>query len=255
MLNAALVGTTLSGFAPDDWRVLERASREAGTAALYADRGTGTFMWSPVGAYVLQFITPLGLWAWRLVLFLAALAMPTWRLRLLVLVSWPFWVDIATGNLVTVIFLAAVWALHGSKIGTVAFFAVALLVPRPLLAPLALWILWRRPEWRWPFAGMLVAHGLLVVWTGLGPAWIASLAAIGPELQSFYLNLSPTRFIGWWWMIVGTPLALWLTVHGRLGWAGLAISPYIWIYYLFWAFPDTNHAHDVGPRERSALGA
>jgi hypothetical protein len=93
-----------------DWSVMERAARLAGTAELYAPRGTSTFMWSPIAAYLMQLVVPVGLAAWRLLHFAWALALPTWRLRLLVLVSWPFWLDVSTGNFLTLIFLTAVWA-------------------------------------------------------------------------------------------------------------------------------------------------
>jgi hypothetical protein len=209
---------------------------------VYTHAGTSTFVWSPVAAYVLKAIAPLGLYLWRALLVVSALALPTWRLRGLVLVSWMFWTDFTTGNLLTIIFLAAVWALRGSTVATFAFFVLVVLIPRPLLLPLALWILWKRPEWRVPFAAIFVIHVLLVIWTGLGPQWISTLIAIGPELQANAFNLGPTRLLGWWWMLIGIPLGAWLFWKGRLGWAGLAISNYVWIYYLYFALPEVNRA-------------
>lgn len=215
-----------------DWSVIERAARLAGTPELYAPSGTSTFMWSPLSAYLMQAVVPFGLTAWRLLHFAWVLALPTWRLRLLVLVSWPFWLDVSTGNFLTLIFLTAVWAYRGSRVGTFAFFALALLIPRPLLVPLGLWILWHRPEWRIPVAAMVVVNVALVAASGLGPTWVLGVLSVSSELQSFLFNVSPSRWIGNVWLLIGVPLGAWLTWKGRVGLAGLAISPYVWPYYL-----------------------
>lgn len=243
-VNVLLIYGTMVGFTHGaDWGVLEYAARHAGETMLYAERGnegSGTFVWSPIAAYPLQIVVPMGFVAWRLVLVAGALAMPTWPLRLMVLASWPFWTDIVSGNLLTLIFLSAAWALRGSKLGTVAFLTFAMLIPRPLLLPGVAWILWQRPEWRIPTAILAVAHGVLVLWTGLGPEWVHTLLTTGSGLQGFDLNLSPTRFIGYWWLVIGAPLGVWLFLRGHVGWAGLAISNYVWIYYLYFAFPQVN---------------
>lgn len=228
-----------------DWRIMNRAAELAGSPELYELRGIDTFVWSPVAAYPLKLLEPLSFNAWQAVIILAALAMPTWRLRVLVLVSWPFWHDMIFGNLLTLIFLASVYAWRGSRIGTASFFALALLIPRPLLAPMGLWILWKRPEWRWPFVGMFVLHSLLVLWSGLGGEWISTLVHVGPEFRDLPNNLGPTRHIGYSWFLIGLPVGAWLFWRGRVGWAGLAISPYIWSYYLFWVLPEVNRAGSV----------
>ena len=241
ILNVALAAGTFAGLQHGgDWAVLERAAREAGTPELYTDRNTGTFVWSPVAAYVLQAVVPMGFEWWRVVLIGSAMAMPTWPLRIGVLLSWPFWTDFTTGNLLTVIFLAAVWAWRGSRVGTAAFFALAVLIPRPLFIPMVLWIIWKRPGWRLPAVGMFTIHAVLVLWTGLGFEWIQTVLSTSAELQSIPLNLSPTRFLGYWWWVVGLPLGAWLFWRGHVGWAGLAISNYVWIYYLYWALPWVN---------------
>jgi len=43
----------------------------------------------------------------------------------------------------------------------------------------------------------------------------------------------PPAWLGSAWLLIGVPLGAWLTWRGRVGWAGLAISPY-WLmpYYL-----------------------
>lgn len=225
-----------------DWRVLELAAARAGTAALYQYDAQTTYVWSPVAAYPLQLVVPLGVTMWRALLIVAALALPTWRLRAFVLVSIPFWADMSTGNLTILLFVAAVWALRGSTVGTLAFFALALLIPRPLLVPTGLWILWKRPGWRWPVALMFVANAGLVWWTGLAGTWAETALRIGPELLPDLSNLSLSRFLGLWWLVLGIPLGAWFFFRGRVGWAGLAISPYIWPYYLYWLMPEANRA-------------
>lgn len=65
-----------------------------------------------------------------------------------------------------------------------------------------------------------------------GPNWISSLAQLGPDEIANDFNLSPSRFIGLAWLVVGVPLAAWLTLRGRLGWASLAVSPYLLPYYV-----------------------
>lgn len=233
----------------DDWRAIARAASLAGDPSLYAIDGSFTpFVWSPLAAYAVQPLVPLGLEGLRILLIASALAMPTWTLRIVVLSSWMFWTDLTTGNLLTPIFLSAVWAWRGSRIGTTAFLVGAVLIPRPLLLPMVAWIFWKRPEWRWPMLGLGVVALAGNLATGLVDEWVRTVIAVGPGLQDFTFNLSPTHLIGWWWMLVGVPLGAWLTWRGHVGWAGLAMSNYVWIYYLYWALPDVNGA------DRTRLG-
>jgi hypothetical protein len=170
ILNVGMVAATLYEFPRyADWKVIERAAGLAGTPELYDLAGTGTWVWSPLAAYAVKLIVPLGVDVWRLVLIGAALALPSWPARLVVLVSWPFWADLANGNILTVIFCAAVWTMRGSTLGTWAYLNLALLRPMPLLAPLCLWVFVRRPEWRWRIVGLTAVHLALIGWTGLGP--------------------------------------------------------------------------------------
>lgn len=98
-----------------------------------------------------------------------------------------------------------------------------------------------------PFAVAFGLHLVLVWSTGLGVTWIETVLEIGPELQGNLSNIGPSRFVGLWWLAAGIPLGAWLFSRGRLGWAGLAVSPYIWPYYLYWALPQVN----VGGRRRA----
>jgi hypothetical protein len=257
IVNAYLVAMALfvEPLRATDWNIMRRAAELAGSPQLYELRGINTFVWSPVSAYVLKLLLPISFEAWQVALVASALAMPTWRLRLIVLISWPFWHDWIFGNLLTLIFLASVYAWRGSRIGTIFFFSLALLIPRPLLAPMALWILWKRPAWRWPFVGMFLAHFALVAWSGIGPNWIEALMHLGPEFMDLSWNRGPTRLFGYWWFVAAVPLAAWLFWRGRVGWAGLAISPYVWSYYLFWVLPEVNSvpAGNTPARGRGAM--
>jgi hypothetical protein len=128
------------------------------------------------------------------------------------------------------VLLAAAWAWHGSRIGTAVYLALTLLVPRPLMLPLAAWILWQRPEWRIPTVGMAIVVVLSAVAFGYLGAWASALMQSATE-QTNQLNLGPSRFLGVWWLLIGLPLGAWLTLKGRVGWASLAVSPYLLPYY------------------------
>jgi hypothetical protein len=54
--------------------------------------------------------------------------------------------------------------------------------------------------------------------------------------------------MGQWWLVVGIPLAAWLTVRGRVGWAALAASPDWLPYYLL--MPILELATPQKPRGR-----
>ncbi len=50
------------------------------------------------------------------------------------------------GNTFTFVVVAAAFALRGSRFGALAFLALTALMPRPVQIPLALWLLWTRPD-------------------------------------------------------------------------------------------------------------
>jgi hypothetical protein len=232
-LPLAIVGASivLGGSWPSDLAIFVEASHRFGSPDLYAAAGNYAFRWHPLMALAFGPLSLIGVVGWRLLHVVAALAMPTWLLRLLVLVSWPFWWDVETGNIIVFILLAAVWALRGSRLATVVFLLLTVLVPRPLMLPVAAWLLWKRPEWRLPFAVMLVVAVTSAFATGYGPDWIGRLLSSSGEMIAPW-NLGPSRLIGFWWLLIGLPLAAWLTWRGRLGLASLAASPYLLPFYL-----------------------
>jgi hypothetical protein len=238
ILNAYLLlltdWTMLRGGDGADWSIfLEAARRAREGGELYAVEDDYAFRYSPLVAYAFAGIGVIGSLAWR-ALHVVAVASLVARDRLLAIVtllSWPFWFDVEAGNVMTFVFVAAAWALHGSSWGIGAFLALTILVPRPLMLPLAAWLLWRHPRTRIPFVVALVAHAVAALATGWGTAWLAALLDSSAEVGSA-LNFGPSRVIGLAWVPIGLALAALLARRGRLGLASLAISPY-WLPYYF----------------------
>lgn len=233
VLNVVLSVLTVANWEPTpfDWAIFTEAANRFSDGRLYEQSATYAYRYSPVLAPALAALGWIGPIAWRALHIVAALALPSWRLRVAALLSWPFWFDTSTGNVVIFMVLAAAWALRGSTAATGLFLAAAILVPRPLMFPIAAWLLWRRAEWRVPFGAMFVVHAVAVLLTGWGDEWIGVLASSADE-TGLSLNLAPSRWIGLWWMVVALPAAAWLTLRGRLGWASLLAAPYWLPYYL-----------------------
>lgn len=227
----ATVRTLLtSGFA-FDWTNFGRATQHLSDGTLYDFSGPYTFRWSPVAAWLLTFIVPIGLVAWRAAHFVALLFLRDWRLIGLALISYPFWFDVETGNILVFVAVLAVCAYRGSRLATGLYLLLFVLVPRPLMVPLALWLLWTRAGWRWPFVAAVAVHGLILVATGWLGAWVGTLVGSSSEIHAS-LNLAPSGAIGFWWVPVTLLLAAWFTLKGRLGLASVAASPYWLPYYL-----------------------
>jgi hypothetical protein len=214
-----------------DWGNFVEAGQRFGTDTLYEQDAPYAFRWSPVAAWAMGFLTLMPLWLWQ-VLHIAALPLlGSWLLAGVVFASYPFWFDVQTGNLMTFVTLAGLLALRGSRVGAGAFLVLAVLVPRPLMIPLTVWLLWHRPTTRIPFLAFFVIHAVVVIWLGYAADWFGALTDVNVELVNAY-NFGPSRFIGAWWIPIGLTLAAWLTWRGNLGLASLAISPY-WLPYYF----------------------
>jgi uncharacterized membrane protein len=249
VLNALLVANQLSiilaGYPGADFVDYQLAAKRVWEGGLYANDGGFPFRYSPVAAYL---FAPLGLLSpliWRALHVVAAAAMPTWPMRLLLLAAWPFAFDLQLGNVMTFVLLAAAWALRGNRIAALVFMAFCLLFPRPLMLPIAAWLLWRQPWLRWPAAALFIVHAGLVLASGLTGAWIGRLLSSTGEIGSVF-NIGPPAVVGPWWLLLGIPLGAWLLWRGRVGLAGLAISPYLLPYYLMVALLDLPSSRDTG---------
>jgi hypothetical protein len=255
LANAWFLGWTLyeilvAGFAQTDWRIM----RDGVIAAQpYTDT---LYRWSPLLLGPLTVITALPFAAWVLLHVAAALALPTWPMRVVVLASWPFWQGTSNGNVMAFVLLAAAWALRGNRFAQLAFLAIALLIPRPLMLPVLVWLLWRTPALRLPFLAMLAAVvGLTLAVDPRWVTWLPKLAESGGDIASSY-NVGPSRLIGAWWIPIGFVLATWLTLRGWVGTASVAISPYILPYYLLMAALDLGGpSRPQRPRANAATRA
>lgn len=241
-LNNVIV--MIRGSDPIDWFSYWQASIRVHAGGLYEDSDLGFYhyRYSPVLAYATGFLGFIGIWGWRALHVVGLALLPTWGMRIATVVSWPFWFEVNAGNLMIFVAVAGVWALRGSRVGTVAFFALALLVPRPLMLPLVLWILWKRPEWRLPFAGLFVIHLVAVLASGWADSWLMRLLAAGPEELVSEFNYAPSRLIGNAWLLVALPAAAWLTLKGWIGAASVLASPYWLPYYWLVLLLDWDRA-------------
>jgi hypothetical protein len=226
-----VIEAVLTGYYAFDWENFIQAAARLDRGGLYEFDHPYAFRWSPVAAWILGIVTLIPIWAWQ-ALHVAVLPLfRSWWLVVACLVSYPLWFDIQTGNIMIFVAVTAVWAVRGNGPATALFLALSVLVPRPLMLPLAGWLLWQRPAWRVPFALMFIGHALVVVASGYAPEWSAALLTVGPELTSDF-NFGPSALIGALWIPIGAALAVWLTWRGRLGLASLAASPY-WLPYYF----------------------
>jgi hypothetical protein len=230
--------TMLRGGAGADWTIFGDAGRRAiQGGALYASEDNYAFRYSPVLAYAFAVMSAMGPLLWRAlhVAAAASLGLRSPWLAVAVLVSWPFWFDVEAGNLMVFVLVVAVWAVSGRGWAIGAFLVLTLLAPRPLMLPVAVWLLWRYPEWRLRFAALFVAHAAAVVLTGWAVPWLGSLVASSSEMGSA-LNYGPSRLIAVAWIPIGLALAAFFTWRRRLGLASLAASPYWLPYYLLMLF-------------------
>jgi hypothetical protein len=226
-----LVEAVFTGYYAFDWEIFTHAAERLQDGTLYEVDEFFAFRWSPVAAWVLGFVTLMPLWLWQ-VLHVAVLPLlRSWWLVAACLITFPLWFDIQTGNVMIFIAVTGFWAIRGNRPAMALFLVLTLLVPRPLMVPLAAWILWTRPRTRLPFALLFAGHAVVVLASGYGMDWLAALFRVGPELTSDF-NYGPSRYIGLWWVPIGVALAVWLTFRGRLGLASLAVSPY-WLPYYF----------------------
>lgn len=237
-------GLVAQGSVAFDWRQFVVAGERfwARSPDLYAVTDLYSYRHSPVLAAMMPVIGLIGVTGIRIVTFACALALPTWPMRLLAIGSWPLAMDLQHGAFISVIVLAAAWALKGSRVGGIAFIVLALFSPRPLMVPIVVYLLWQQPWLRVPSAALFVVHGVAVLATGYADGWIGTILAATPDGLDSPFNLSPSRFIGTAWAPIGTVLAAFLTWRGHPGIAALAINPYVLPHYLLFVLLE------LGPR-------
>ena len=237
---------------PHDWGVFEQLQQRLADGSLYVHEPGYNFVWSPAAAWILAYgAVPLGFYAW-FVLHAVSLALLRDRLLItLAVCSLPLWIDAGLGNTVAFAFVAGVLALRGSRLGELAFLAFFVLIPRPVTLPLALWLLWRQPRTRLPFAAIAAVVVLTAIASGHALDWLGAVASLTAEHASGAANAGPTRLLGMWWMLVGVPLAIWLAAHRRFGLAGLAITPYLFPQYLLVALWDVVKHQSVARDEHA----
>jgi hypothetical protein len=212
------------------------------------------YRWSPVAAWLFVPVSLIGPLAWRLLHVAAALALPDRRLALVLLLSWPFWFDFATGNVMVFVLVLAVFALRGSRWASLGFLAMTLLVPRPLMLPVAAWLLWKRPGVRLPALVLFISHGALVLASGWGQEWVARLLETTSTQVGIHFDVGPSRLLGELWVPIGLALAAVLTWRGRLGFASLAASPYWLPYYLMMPLLEVRSWYLPAPEGRNQGG-
>lgn len=234
---------------PDWWSGGDvRTWAEVDLSNPYALSPTGwmPYRYSPVAAWILQplalAVGPTGFVVGH---FAVLLVLPR-KLGLIVAVSVPFWFDLLWGNVFTLVFVAAYWAMRGNRLGTLAFLALTLLMPRPVQGPLLLWLLWQQPWARLPFVALMLGHAVLVLASGLAPEWLGVLTSTSGDEANLGSNLGPTRLFGTAWLVVGIPLALYL-FRTRPGLAGLVLAPYVLGQYWLLALVDTNSPASPSP--------
>jgi hypothetical protein len=172
----------------------------------------------------------IGVVGWRL-LHLAVLPFLGWRLAVVTLLAWPFWQDFQVGGVLTFAFVLAALALQGRTWAGLLYIALALLTPRPILFPAAVWIIATMPQVRIPTLVMAASQGAVVAGLGYLDDWVIAATQPGADFASPW-DYGPGGIIGPLWVGVGLIAAAVLLSNRRVGLASLAASPYWLGYYL-----------------------
>jgi hypothetical protein len=197
------------------------------------------YRWSPPAAWIwATAVVPLGLPLWQALHLGALMLLRDWRVILLALLSWAFWQDLANGNVMTFVVVSAWWALRGNTVGAVAFLALSVLVPRPLMLPVLAWLLVKQPRVRLWFAFLAVLVIGLALASGQMGDWMERTLVTGRDELGSIWNIGPSRIIGPIWVPIGIGLAAALAMKGWLGIASVVIGPYLFPYYMLMGLLD-----------------
>jgi hypothetical protein len=257
LVAAIFVWWNVAHGGPGDWRLWERVV-EGLPSVRFGATGEWQYIYSPAFAFLLAALVPLGFWGLTAIRFAAVLLLRDPWVIATVLASFAFWADTAWGNFFTFAFVTGALALGGSKWATLAYLVLFQLMPRPIEAPLALFLLIRYPWTRVPFVALLAAHAAFLIGGGWAGPWLRAASELADAHGAFFFNFGPTRVFGNAWYVVGVPLAAYLAYRGRPGLAGLAISPYLIPQYFLFAlmplarFSPVDHAPVDHAREAPA---
>jgi hypothetical protein len=243
LASLALVAFFQQGTGPGgDWyRVWEPLAARLRDHTLYAQ--DSLWRYSPVAAWILAVaVVPLGLVVWAVlhVVALVPVARVDRRIAAIALFGWPFMVDVIVGNVFTFVFVPAFLAVRGSRWATYLTYALFVLMPRPVMVPIIVWLLWKRRDTWLGFVAIFAIHAGLVVLSGYGMEWLARLAGSAAEVDAGY-NIGPSRWIGQAWLIAGIPLGIVLFLRGYVGLAGVVGSPYLLPQYLLLGLVWPHH--------------
>lgn len=250
-----------SDFAFDFTCCYQQAAQRALTDAstLYDWSDTYTFRYTPLGALVFAPLAPLdealAPWVW-LAVKLAVLGIVAawfsrawegrrrWMMVLLVFAFPPIVHDLMIGNVstITVLVLLAAARWQDTR-GGVALGLLMLLMPKPHLVPVLVYLAFRRPR---DFAAGLITMGLGIVAGiaifGVGP-WAAFFASLREPLErTFTANIGFSGLLGPAGVVVGVIIggavvAAGVISGGARGYGlsiigGILIGPYTFIHYL-----------------------
>ena len=233
-----------TGLVANDWAYIAGVDPQSP----YANR---VFRWSVPAAWLWAVVVvPLGPLLWGTLHLVALATIRNLGVVLLAVVTYPFWWDVANGNVLTFAFVLGWHALAGRRVGVIGYALFAALVPRPLMIPVLAWLLVRYPSARWAFAaGIVTVVGSAVAGGQLGP-WLERLAGItGGEIAAVY-NTGPSAVLGPAWVPIGIALGTLAWWRGRLGLASLLVSPYLIHYYGIFALLElAGVRRPVGPMD------
>ena len=247
-VNVVWVAVILTGLTDRgaDWELIAEAGIRLlqGENPYLAGDVEGAYRYSPLYALIGGISEPLGPWPWRAISAASLLLLP-WRVALIGAISFPFWYDLHVVNITTAMAVLAVLSLRGRSWAQVAYLIVATLIPRPLMLPVGIWIVWHRRAW-WPWLLLGLAAYVAANWmTGWLDEWIDILRSVSAGLEGKTF-LGWQRWLGEWWWAVALPLAAMLSWRGRLGLASVAISPHIVPYYWIFVLLDIPGARPAG---------
>jgi hypothetical protein len=205
------------------------------------------YVFSPLAVYAAIPLVAVGFRTFTALKFALLPLVGDIRLIVTVLLFFPWWQDVLYGETDSIAFILAAWALRGSRIGTWVFFAATFLMPRPLMFPVVLFILATRRDTCRAFVAIALLNIVGVLASGHAVEWLHRLT-VAPQYQFVRsVNVTPSAWIGGWWILGAAPLALWFTYRGRLGLAAIAASFYLHTTYGIFLLLECLPTRPLGP--------